>query len=606
MATGLIGGSGGTGSGTGTTFQQEFTAVDTRIGGTGNWRIVPPSVTLGTGGNTPRNIFSGNGTYLATYAGNTRTATSTDGVTWTAGGLTPSGPSGGWIACYGGGLWTMLDANGSLTGAYSTDGGNTWISTSVPSAAGVKAIAYGNGTFVAIGYSTTYFTSPDGTFWTQRALTGITTPGGLVFDGTRFVVVSGAGSNNYSVLTSTDGFNWTNNTNVMNASVNGANQLAYGGGYYVAASYPTSSLAQQIAYSSSPTVWNSTNVGAMWSQPSGLNQYYNQVVYVGGTLFLLTSSTGQAPEALLFDAATGTGTRGMLPNKTYGNFAFTAGQNYTVASIPGASAVVIAPNSTTVGNVAVSTPGTSTWTAPAGCSYVDIFLVGGGGAGTIAGTGSAYSGGGAGGQVISRRLAVTPGFTYTVTIGTGGNGVTGNAGGTGAAGGDSRFARGSTVLLAALGGAGGGQSGPGHAGGAAGPSITNNAAGGGGGAGGPGGNAALMPAFLAALQSTPATIGTPMQSTGAGNGGGYGVGSTQTNFATVAGAGGLGVNGYGGGGGGGPSGTGTSGGGNGSGSSQISTHAFPFTGAGGGGLAAAVNNYGGFGASGYCLLTWVA
>lgn len=62
-----------------------------------------------------------------------------------------------------------------------------------------------------------------------------------------------------------------------------------------------------------------------------------------------------------------------------------------------------------------------TWTAPAGVTSAQVVLVGGGGGGG-GGSQNVAGGGGAGGQVIVRNLTVTPGTTYNVTIGAGGQG----------------------------------------------------------------------------------------------------------------------------------------------------------------------------------------
>lgn len=101
---------------------------------------------------------------------------------------------------------------------------------------------------------------------------------------------------------------------------------------------------------------------------------------------------------------------------------------------------------------------TTTWTAPAGVTKVRLLVVGGGGGGggegvlgccTIGDTGSAGGRGGLGWGVYT----VTPGITYTVTVGAGGNGSTTTTGG---AGGESWFGiNSSTKLLNATGGLGG-------------------------------------------------------------------------------------------------------------------------------------------------------
>lgn len=60
-------------------------------------------------------------------------------------------------------------------------------------------------------------------------------------------------------------------------------------------------------------------------------------------------------------------------------------------------------------------PGTYTWTAPAGVTSVKALVIAGGGAG-----GNNGGGGGAGGMIYNSAVSVTPGNTYTVTVGAGG------------------------------------------------------------------------------------------------------------------------------------------------------------------------------------------
>jgi hypothetical protein len=95
---------------------------------------------------------------------------------------------------------------------------------------------------------------------------------------------------------------------------------------------------------------------------------------------------------------------------------------------------------------------TGTFVTPSNCSSVEVLVVGGGGGG---GAGNAQStgagraaGGGGGGTVRKSYLTVTPGTSYTVTIGAGGAG--GTASGAGAVGGDTSFG----ALITALGGGG--------------------------------------------------------------------------------------------------------------------------------------------------------
>ena len=61
----------------------------------------------------------------------------------------------------------------------------------------------------------------------------------------------------------------------------------------------------------------------------------------------------------------------------------------------------------------------TSWTAPAGVTQIEVLVVAGGGAGHHNNSG----GGGAGGLVYNRSFTVTPGNSYTVTVGAGGIGM---------------------------------------------------------------------------------------------------------------------------------------------------------------------------------------
>lgn len=94
-----------------------------------------------------------------------------------------------------------------------------------------------------------------------------------------------------------------------------------------------------------------------------------------------------------------------------------------------------------------------TWTAPAGCTYVDLEMVGGGagGGGGMGGStatpttaGACGGGGGGGARKVRSRITVVPGVVYAVTIGAGGAGGTNGTAagvlpGVGSDGGDTLF-----------------------------------------------------------------------------------------------------------------------------------------------------------------------
>ena len=91
------------------------------------------------------------------------------------------------------------------------------------------------------------------------------------------------------------------------------------------------------------------------------------------------------------------------------------------------------------------TSGTS-WTVPAGVTYVNVTLYGGGGG--SAGTWSGNTIGGLSGSVVSSTLSCTPGASITYAIGAGGAG--------GASGGTAGSAGGTTTFTGATSAAGGG------------------------------------------------------------------------------------------------------------------------------------------------------
>jgi hypothetical protein len=155
--------------------------------------------------------------------------------------------------------------------------------------------------------------------------------------------------------------------------------------------------------------------------------------------------------------------------------------------------------------------GTTTWTAPAGVTSLEVLVVAGGGAG---GAGSG-GGGGAGGVLyygpetprVATSFAVTPGQSYTVTVGAGGTSAGVNTSGTN--GGNSVFA----TITAIGGGGGGGDSLNGVTGGSGGGTYSATAGSGTSGQGNAGGRG-------------PA--GAPY---GSGGGGGAGSAGQDTNIS---------------------------------------------------------------------------
>ena len=140
-------------------------------------------------------------------------------------------------------------------------------------------------------------------------------------------------------------------------------------------------------------------------------------------------------------------------------------------------------------------PGTWDWICPPGVETISVVCIGAGG-----GQGSASpqdaDGGGGGGLAYKNNISVTPGTTYTVTVGKGG--AKGTGGGAGGSGGSSSFGGWGGTTTAGGGNGGSGSGGSGGTGGSPSGSYDgggtggrggnyNPAQGGGGGAGGYGG-----------------------------------------------------------------------------------------------------------------------
>lgn len=229
----------------------------------------------------------------------------------------------------------------------------------------------------------------------------------------------------------------------------------------------------------------------------------------------------------------------------------TASGNMTVGTLSelGEITIVLNPPNTT-GPWTYSSTGT--WIAPAGVTAVKVECWGGGGAGGGGSVSGAAGGGGAGGSYARvNSLSVTPGNSYTVTVGAGGQkDTTPSANGATHPGSDSWFSTSGTVI--AKGGAGGGDrstSGAGtagagsstgcigdqvYAGGSGAAGVSASIGGGGGGAAGPsavGGNAS---GSTAGTGNSPGADGTAGRSAAnatdasAPGGGGGGARATST------------------------------------------------------------------------------
>ena len=197
------------------------------------------------------------------------------------------------------------------------------------------------------------------------------------------------------------------------------------------------------------------------------------------SLVQLSLASGTLPAGMLFSGGRLSGT----PSAATTGIDLVVTANYKTAS--GSRTYRFVVGSSPQGQIAYTTPGTFSFTAPAGVTAVSVVAIGGGAGGSNGmSSGWSWGGGGGGGLGWKNNITVIPGQTYTVVVGAGGLGAIGDVR-YGAAGGSSYFYSQSTVSgYGASLSAGGGFTGTGGGLGATVPNHTT----GGGGAGGYSGN----------------------------------------------------------------------------------------------------------------------
>lgn len=183
------------------------------------------------------NVAFGNNTFVA-LSGTNGILTSSDGVNWAPATVNATTTTGGsplpqnlTAAVYGNGLWIAVDNM-----FYTDDGFGIWKSTDNGASWNVEflsggyaqptAMAYGNGTYVIVGYGGLVLTSQDGTNWTNRTFTTGQAMMGITYANNEFVAITNDGHS----LVSTDGINWTSYP--MDYSY--MNGVSYGGGIFLA------------------------------------------------------------------------------------------------------------------------------------------------------------------------------------------------------------------------------------------------------------------------------------------------------------------------------------------------------------------------------------
>ncbi len=125
---------------------------------------------------------------------------------------------------YGNGIFVAVGYSGTIL---TSPDGVTWTPKTSGTDYGLQGVAYGNSTFVAVGEFGTIITSPDGATWIARPSGSSSSLRGIAFGAGLFVAVG----EKATILISPDGITWTRTTSGGSATLRG---VAFGNGTFVA------------------------------------------------------------------------------------------------------------------------------------------------------------------------------------------------------------------------------------------------------------------------------------------------------------------------------------------------------------------------------------
>jgi hypothetical protein len=200
------------------------------------------------------------------------------GLTWTT--VDNAGSDHLYGIAYGGGTFVAVGAEGKT--AYSADGATWTPGADIQYASMASGIAYGNGTFVAVGGGGVLAYSTDGgKTWTD-ATNGLLTENlrGIAYGGGKFVAGGQKGENNNAVAYSTDGKQpWTaaNTAALENPFIM---SIAYNGSMFMAVDY-----SGKVAYSLD---------GAYWAAVDNASSSALYGIAYGGGTFVAVGEGGKA------------------------------------------------------------------------------------------------------------------------------------------------------------------------------------------------------------------------------------------------------------------------------------------------------------------------
>ena len=187
-------------------------------------------------------VVSGQIYFAAIASGGNDAAYSTDGISWTSATMNATAT---WIAVASGYDKTfkvpalVAVAQGGTIAGKSTDGGQSWSGSTLPSSSNWRDIAHGGGTFVAVGESgAVAYTVDSGATWTAGTMPDTANYNSVAFGNNRFVAVASDGSIAYSF----DGETWYAGASIASGTYS---HIRYGNG-----TFTTVRTNDGVAYSS--------------------------------------------------------------------------------------------------------------------------------------------------------------------------------------------------------------------------------------------------------------------------------------------------------------------------------------------------------------------
>jgi len=272
----------------------------------------------------------------------------------------------------------------------------------------IVGTTYANGSYFLADSNGNVFSSTDLANWQNANLKQSDQNGNAIAYGNNLWVIT----NNQNIQTSTDFVTWIDRT-VTSTSIGTVNTVEYVHGKYI-----LGSTSGYVSTSTDAETWNTVRpstieITDITGGAVGANNEINVFVATGASGAGWTSQDGTT-----WNTGTMAGTTQRMNSVTYNS----DNGEFVAVGASGSLYKLQENYLTTVYNV-FDTEGTNLWTCPPGVTSINVVCVGGGGGGNITWSNSAGSGGG---LAFKNNLSVTPGATYLLQVGRGGEPGTGS------------------------------------------------------------------------------------------------------------------------------------------------------------------------------------